>query len=166
MIAPRFRRGRRGRLVLPIAAALALAAGAALAQPGYGGPPDEGYGPGYGQDYGPPGGGSQGGGRDILRLHSALHITAAQEGAWRAFVAASGPDPQQQARERSAQEMLPKLTSPQRVDLSIAAAQADLDTLRAHGAALKAFYASLTPDQQKTFDRETLRAQQDEGDDY
>jgi hypothetical protein len=59
--------------------------------------------------------------------------------------------------------MLPKLTSPQRVDLSIAAAQADLDTLRAHGAALKAFYATLTPDQQKTFDRETLQREEDEG---
>lgn len=142
MTAPRFR-VRSSALPLAAAAsmALALTAGAALAQPyGYGGPPDQQ--------------------RDLARLHAALHITAAQEGAWRAFVAANGPDPQAQARERSAQAMLPTLTAPQRVDLSIAAMQADLDTLRQRGAALKAFYATLTPDQQRIFDRETLQREQ------
>ena len=48
------------------------------------------------------------------------------------------------------------LRSPQRVDLSIAAAEADLQTLRERGAALKAFYAVLTPGQQAIFDRRTL----------
>jgi Spy/CpxP family protein refolding chaperone len=162
MIAPRF---RPARLALPLAAALLLTAGAALAQPdGYGGPPDDDFGPGDAPGYGAQPYGQRSGGPDLTRLHSALHITAAQEGAWRAFVAASAPDPQQQARERSAQAMLPKLTAPQRVDLSIAAAQADLDTLRAHGEALKAFYAALTPEQQKTFDRETQRRADEQGD--
>jgi len=152
MIAPR---SSVRSFALSLAAALALtgfglSAGASLAQPmGYGGPP----GPGHGRSAGAEAG-------DLQRLHAALHITAAQEDAWRAFVAASGPDPQQQARERSAQAMLPKLTSPQRVDLAIAAMQADLDTMRQRGEALKAFYATLTPDQQKIFDRESLRQQQ------
>lgn len=159
MIAPRFRSGGRALSLAAASVALALTAGAALAQP-YGYPP-QGYGS---QGYGSQGYGSSGGQQgELARLHAALHITAAQEDAWRAFVAANGPDPQAQARERSAQAMLPTLTSPQRVDLSIAAMQADLETMRQRGAALKAFYATLTPDQQKTFDRETLQREQDGG---
>ena len=137
---------RTPRHLAPLAAGLiiagALCASPALAQPG-----------GYG-----------GGGQDSLHsLHAALHITAAQEDAWRAFEAASQPDPQQQARERAAQEMLPGLTAPQRVDLSIAAMQADLATMRQRGAALKAFYDTLTPAQRATFDRETLPRAEGEG---
>ena len=162
------------RQLLPLAAALGLVlSGPALAQPpmgygGYGGPPGQGYGAPPNQGYGaPPNQGAGGGGQaDLARLHAALHITAAQESAWRAFAAASAPDPQQEARERSAEQMLAKLTSPQRVDLSIAAAEADLGTLRQRGQALKAFYATLTPSQQATFDRETLPRAQDEGGDY
>ena len=134
---------RPPRLLVLRAAALVLAgsllAGGALAQPSGGETQDQ-----------------------LRSLHGALHITAAQESAWQAFVAASQPDPQQQARERSAQQMLPTLTAPQRVDLSIAAMQADIATLRERGAALKAFYATLTPAQQATFDRQTLP--RDEGD--
>jgi hypothetical protein len=113
----------------------------------------------------PYGGGSYGGdAQDRLRtLHAALRITAAQEDAWRAFMAASTPDPEQAARQRAAQQMLPGLTAPQRVDLSIAAMQADLATMRQRGAALKAFYATLTPAQQATFDRETLPRDEGEG---
>jgi hypothetical protein len=89
-------------------------------------------------------------------LHDSLHLTAAQEPAWQSFQAASQPDPQQAARSRAAQAMLPHLTSPQRVDLSIAAMEADLQTMQARGAALKAFYATLSPGQQQIFDRQTL----------
>lgn len=87
-------------------------------------------------------------------LHDALHLTPAQQEAWRAF-AASTQDAEQAARDRSAQEMLPTLSAPRRVDLSIAVARADLDALERRGAALKAFYGQLTPAQQATFDRET-----------
>lgn len=94
---------------------------------------------------------------DVLdRLHEALHLSANQEAAWAAFQAASGPDSQQQARERSAQMMMPNLHAPQRVDLSIAVMRADMRTMERRGAALKTFYATLTPAQQATFDRETL----------
>jgi hypothetical protein len=99
---------------------------------------------------------AQGRGPDLQALHDALHLTPTQEPAWRTFAAASAPDPEQQARERAAQAMLPTLRAPQRVDLGIAAMEADLDTLRQRGAALKAFYATLTAGQQATFDRETL----------
>jgi hypothetical protein len=95
-------------------------------------------------------------GPNLQGLHDALHLNPNQEPAWQSFQAASQPDPQQQARSRAAQSMLPHLTSPQRVDLSIAAMEADLRTMQARGAALKAFYATLSPGQQQIFDRQTL----------
>jgi hypothetical protein len=88
-------------------------------------------------------------------LHEALRLTPAQEPGWRAFVAASQTSPEQTARQRAAQTMLPRLTAPQRVDLSVAAMRADLRTLEARGEALKTFYATLTPEQQHTFDLQT-----------
>ena len=90
-------------------------------------------------------------------LRDALHLTAAQQAAWRDFAAASAPDAERDARERSAEEMLPKLPAPRRVDLSIAVAKSDLESLERRGAALKAFYAQLTPAQQAIFDRETAQ---------
>lgn len=105
----------------------------------------------------------EGQGPDLTRLHAALRLTPAQEGAWRAFAAASQPDPEQEARERAAEAMLPSLHAPQRVDLGIAAMEADLDTLRRRGQALKSFYATLSPGQQAVFDRQT--APQSDADD-
>jgi len=92
---------------------------------------------------------------DLHRLHDALNLSAGQEEAWNTFQAASLPDPQDQARDRSAAEMMPSLHAPQRVDLSIAAMKADLDSLERRGAALKAFYGVLSLEQQAMFDRET-----------
>jgi hypothetical protein len=170
------------RQLLAFAAApafVAALAGAALAQPygGAGGPGGPSGAAQYGAPPGqpaaaapgrpPPGQGYGGQSQsELASLHAALRITAGQEGAWRAFVAASQPDPQQQARERAAEQMLPTLTSPQRVDLSIAAMEADLDTLRERGRALKAFYATLTPSQQAAFDRQTLPRQQSQDGPY
>ena len=94
---------------------------------------------------------------DLNDLRDALHLTPAQQSAWRDFAAANAPDADREARERSAEEMLPKLPAPRRVDLSIAVAKADLESLERRGAALKAFYAQLTPTQQAIFDRETAR---------
>ena len=94
-------------------------------------------------------------GPDLHRLHDALNLSASQEEAWNAFQASALPDPQETARRRAAAQMMPTLHAPQRVDLSIAAMQADLDTLRHRGAALKAFYATLSPAQQTAFDRQT-----------
>ena len=95
-------------------------------------------------------------GSNLQGLHDALHLNVSQEDAWRTFQAASEPNADQAARARAAQSMLPHLTSPQRVDLSIAAMQADLETMRARGAALKAFYAVLSSGQQQIFDSQTL----------
>ena len=97
---------------------------------------------------------------DLAALHNALHLTSTQEVAWKTFAAASAPDPNQSARDRTAEQMLPGLTAPQRVDLSIAVMEADLDTLRTRGQALKAFYATLTPVQRTAFDGQTSPREQ------
>ena len=94
-------------------------------------------------------------GPDLQGLHDALNLSAAQEPAWNSFQAMEQPDPEQAARDRNAAEMMPTLTAPQRVELSIAAMHADLATLERRGAALKAFYGTLSPAQQAVFDRRT-----------
>jgi Spy/CpxP family protein refolding chaperone len=109
-------------------------------------------------DQGGYGGADRPGGPDLAGLHDALRLASDQETAWRAFAAASAPNPEQEARERSAEAMMATLSSPQRVDLSISAMEADLQTLRERGAALKAFYSILSPSQQAIFDRRTLPA--------
>ncbi|MFI4934598.1 MAG: Spy/CpxP family protein refolding chaperone [Caulobacterales bacterium] len=88
-------------------------------------------------------------------LHDALHLAPTQEAPWRTFAAATAPDPDQAARRRSAEAMMPTLSAPRRVDLTIAAMRADLQTMEERGAALKAFYAILTPAQQAAFDEQT-----------
>jgi hypothetical protein len=92
---------------------------------------------------------------DLRGLHDALGLSAAQDDAWRAFQAASHADPQESARRQNAAEMMPTLTAPRRVDLSVAAMEAELRSLERRGAALKAFYATLTPAQQAIFDKQT-----------
>ena len=98
----------------------------------------------------------------LQRLHDALHLTADQQGAWKAFAAQAGPDPEAEAQARAAEQMLPKLHAPQRIDLSMAAMRAQLEAMERRGKLLKALYAALTPAQQTIFDRETL-PRQDEG---
>src|ERR1700761_9622387 len=92
----------------------------------------------------------------LTSLHDALHLTADQEPAWRAYVAAISPDPESQARRRAAAEMMAGLPTPRRVDLIDAQVEADTAAVHRQGRAVKAFYAALAPDQQATFDRESL----------
>lgn len=99
----------------------------------------------------------------MQHLHDALHLRPDQQQAWQTFQAATATDPQEAARRRSAVQLMPTLTAPRRVDLSIAAMRADLQALERRGAALKSFYATLTPDQQRTFDQQTAPGQQQFG---
>jgi hypothetical protein len=52
------------------------------------------------------------------------------------------------------------LRAPQRFDLSIQMMRSDLEATERRANALKAFYATLSPDQQAIFDRETLPPRQ------
>ena len=94
--------------------------------------------------------------RDAGELHAALHLTEAQEANWRNYQQALEQDPVTQARHRSAQMMMASLPTPRRIDLLDANMQADLEVMHRQGEATKAFYATLTPEQQKVFDRQTL----------
>lgn len=91
----------------------------------------------------------------LSQLHDALHLTADQEGAWRAYEAAVAPPPGAQSRHEAAQRMLPQLTTPRRIALIDATMSQDLADFRRQGAAIDAFYGRLTPEQQAVFDRQT-----------
>jgi len=95
---------------------------------------------------------------DLSSLHDALHLTSVQEDGWRGYKAAIAPDPSSQSRHRAAAMMMATLPTPRRVDLVNAEMSEDLATTRRQGEAVKAFYAGLTPDQQRTFDHETLQS--------
>lgn len=90
-------------------------------------------------------------------LHDALHLNAQQEAAWRTFQAAVAPDPQQQAQARQTAEMAPTLPTPRRLALIHAQMQADLTGFDRNARAVEAFYATLTPEQQAVFDRQTAQ---------
>jgi len=95
----------------------------------------------------------------LQKLHNDLNLTPQQEITWQTFEAATMIDPQEAARRRSAAQTMPSLSAPQRVDLSIAAMEADVASYKRRGAALKVFYASLTAMQQAIFDHETMLQQ-------
>ncbi|WP_293383411.1 Spy/CpxP family protein refolding chaperone [Phenylobacterium sp.] len=99
---------------------------------------------------------------DLIRLHDELHLTETQEPAWRDYTNAIAPDPQTEARHRATEELLPMVPTPRRIALIEATMAQDDLAFRKQGEAVKAFYALLTPEQQKVFDRETLPS---EGDD-
>ncbi|MBV7542601.1 Spy/CpxP family protein refolding chaperone [Acidovorax sp. sic0104] len=85
----------------------------------------------------------------LAALKDQLKLTSAQEPAWNTFTAAMQPGERPARLDR---KDLDKLTTPERIDRMRAlraqhAAEADR-----RGEATKAFYAALTPAQQKTFD--------------
>ncbi len=91
-------------------------------------------------------------------LKARLQITPAQEGAWTAFTAAMQP-PARHARPTPEQRAeFAKLTTPERIDKMRALRTQRMAEMNAamdqRGEATKAFYAALSPEQQKTFDAE------------
>ncbi|WP_440106086.1 Spy/CpxP family protein refolding chaperone [Acidovorax sp. BL-A-41-H1] len=85
----------------------------------------------------------------MTQMKTQLKLTAAQEPAWTSFTAAMQPGERKARLDHADME---KLTTPERIDRMRAmraqhAAEADR-----RGEATKAFYAALTPEQQKTFD--------------
>lgn len=83
------------------------------------------------------------------RLKQILQITPAQEGAWTTWIASrqSGRSFQRGQRAEFAQ-----LTTPERIDRMRALRAARVAEADRRGEATKAFYAALTPSQQKAFD--------------
>lgn len=94
-------------------------------------------------------------------LKTRLNITPAQEGAWSAFTAAMQPPTHMMRGEQAmaAQRAeLDKLTTPERIDKMKALRTQRMAEMNAEmdrrGAATKALYAALSPEQQKIFDAE------------
>jgi hypothetical protein len=85
----------------------------------------------------------------LAALKSKLAITPAQEGAWTQFVQAMQPRSDFARLDRSTMQ---SLSTPERID-RMRAQRAQRDAaMDARGDAIKAFYAQLQPEQQKTFD--------------
>lgn len=93
-------------------------------------------------------------------LKAELKLTPAQEGPWTTFSAAMKPTGAMLAN-RPDREQLAKLSTPERIDTLQALhtkRMADMNAaMTQRGEATKAFYAVLTPEQQKVFDASTAR---------
>ena len=95
----------------------------------------------------------------MTQLRQDLHLTPAQDAAWSAYAAALQPSADMVDRHRAAEELMPTLTTPRRIALIQANRARDEADLRRQGQAVIAFYSQLTPEQQRTFDTETLPRQ-------
>ena len=84
------------------------------------------------------------------RMHDALKITPAQEGAWQTYLSAMKANmPQRGQFDHAAMKDMP---APQRMEKHIEMAKAHIARMESALAATKTFYATLTPEQQKVFD--------------
>jgi hypothetical protein len=92
----------------------------------------------------------------LARLHDDLRLSADQEGAWSQYAQAMTQAGQAQARHQAAQELMPQVPTPRRLALIDATMNQDLEDFHRQSQVITAFYARLTPTQQRTFDRDTL----------
>lgn len=92
----------------------------------------------------------------MTELKAKLQLTPAQESAWNTYTAAMQP-PARDGRQRMDREAFAKLTTPERIDRMQAMQTERQAAMRQRGDATKAFYAQLTPEQQKAFDSATMR---------
>ena len=97
--------------------------------------------------------------RRHAQLKEKLKLTAAQEPAWATFIAAVKV-PAEMMDKRPDFAELAKLPTPERIDKMQALHAQHASEMNAvmekRGAATKAFYAVLTPEQQKVFDASTI----------
>ena len=96
-------------------------------------------------------------------LKAQLKLTAAQESAWTAFMVAHQPPAGMMKDKQTALADLAKLSTPERIDKMKELRSQHMGEMTAamdkRGAATKAFYAVLTPEQQKTFDAASMMGQ-------
>lgn len=82
-------------------------------------------------------------------LHAKLKLSAAQEPAWKTFTDSMQPGAMMQRPDRAEME---KLAAPERMEKMLGMMKDHESRMSSHLAALKTFYATLTPEQKKTFD--------------
>ena len=83
------------------------------------------------------------------KLHDALKLSAEQEPAWVKLVASELPG---EAMHGGQSEAWAELKAPERAEKMLEMSKARQARMAEHVSALKAFYAVLTPEQQKTFE--------------
>lgn len=81
-------------------------------------------------------------------LHSLLKLSAEQEPAWKAFTASATPPRMVNRPDRAGWE---KLSAPERMEQRLAFMKKAEAAMETRLAAMKTFYAVLTPEQQKVF---------------
>lgn len=86
-------------------------------------------------------------------LHDKLKLTAAQEPAWKNYVAATTPSGAKAGWGNRAE--MDKLSAPERMEKQLAMSKEREARMNARLAALKPFYAVLTPEQKQVFNQET-----------
>jgi hypothetical protein len=87
----------------------------------------------------------------LATLHDKLKLTAQQETAWKKFAA---NNPMRGKMDRPDPAEMKKLNAPQRLEKGIEHMRTMETKMTEHLAALKEFYAVLTPEQQKLFDQQ------------
>jgi hypothetical protein len=97
----------------------------------------------------------------LAALKDKLQLSAGQESAWDAFVQSMQPGPHHGGMDRKAtREEFASLNTPERLDRMRAMAGQRQARMAARAEAVKAFYAQLSPEQQKVFDAEAMSHRQ------
>lgn len=89
------------------------------------------------------------------QLKAQLKLSPAQDGAWAAYTAAMQPPALRPPRPSRAD--MAQLTTPQRIDRMQAMQAERQQRMSQRLDAVKAFYAQLTPEQQKVYDQQAMR---------
>lgn len=93
----------------------------------------------------------------LTGLKEKLQLSAEQEAAWNAFAAGAQPGSRSQGMDRKTmRDEFDKLSTPERLDRMQAMADKRHARMAERAEAVKAFYAELTPEQQKVFDAEAM----------
>lgn len=88
-------------------------------------------------------------------LHAKLKLSATQEPAWKTYTASmTPPSMEQRQAQRPDRAAMQSMPAPQRMEAMLERMKQNQTRMESHLAALKTFYAVLTPEQQKTFDTE------------
>ncbi|MEJ5028152.1 Spy/CpxP family protein refolding chaperone [Comamonas sp. MYb69] len=95
-------------------------------------------------------------------LKASLKLNASQEAGWTSYMAAVKPQ-RPAPGDRPERPDFAKMTTPERIDAMAAMHAKHQAAMDQRNQATKAFYASLTPEQQKTFDAETLKMHERRG---
>lgn len=88
----------------------------------------------------------------LAALKQKLNLQPAQEAAWNQFVGVAKIGAGQRPDRRALRQEMQKMKTPERLDRMQAMAQQRQAKMQARSAAIKSFYAQLTPEQQSVFD--------------